>query len=189
MQLNTLLDRSIIDAAAVVHGVEPDQLDGPTPCAEWDVRALTNHLLQVTSALHLAGVRRSVPEDVWARDLIGEGWAERFDDEGRAAAAAWGRAGAWDGTVVMAGAAVPAPMIAMMFVSDLAIHGWDLARATGQDYRCDDQVAEATHRFLTDMGEQGRQMGIYAAPVDVAGHAAAFERALALSGRDPRWSR
>jgi uncharacterized protein (TIGR03086 family) len=76
-------------------------------------------------------------------------------------------------------------MAAAMFVSDVAIHGWDLARATGQSYRCDPDVAESTYRFVVDMAEQGRQMGIYAAPVPVADGAPAFERALARSGRDP----
>ena len=66
---------------------------------------------------------------------------------------------------------------------------WDLAQATGQSYRCDDDVAEVTHRSMTDMGEQGRQMGIYAAPLPVADGAPAFARALALSGRDPQWRR
>ncbi|MFI5492260.1 TIGR03086 family metal-binding protein [Actinoplanes sp. NPDC051859] len=188
MQLNALLNKSITEAAAVVRGVKPDQLSAPTPCTDWDVRALTNHLLQVASALHLAGRRQTVPDELWGRDFMDEGWADRFDDEGRAAAAAWAQPSAWEGMVSMGGAEMPAPMIATMFASDLAIHGWDLARATGQDYHCDDDVAEATCRFITDMAEQGRQMGIYATPVAVPDAAPALDRALALSGRDPQWA-
>ncbi|GGQ39154.1 TIGR03086 family metal-binding protein [Couchioplanes azureus] len=189
MQLNTILKKSVTEAGAVVRGVGPGQFHAPSPCADWDVRALTNHLLQVASALHLAGRRQPVPGDLWGRDLMSEGWADRFDEEGRAAAAAWAQPGAWDGTVGMGGAEMPARVIATMLVSDLAIHGWDLARATGQDYHCDDDVAEATWRFLAETGEQGRRMGIYGTPVTVADHAAPFERALALSGRDPHWVR
>ncbi|GAB1694669.1 hypothetical protein KRM28CT15_64720 [Krasilnikovia sp. M28-CT-15] len=84
---------------------------------------------------------------------------------------------------------MPAPMIASMLTSDLVIHGWDLARAAGQDYQCDDDVAELAHRFVVDMGEQGRQMGIYAAPLSVADGVPVFDKALALSGRDPHWTR
>src|SRR5688572_25969424 len=137
MQLDAILTKSITEAAAVVRGVKPDQLAAPTPCADWDVRALTNHLLQVVGALHLAGRRRSVPDAMWGRDLMSEGWADRFEDEGRAAEAAWAQPGAWDGMVGMGGAEMPAPLIATMFASDLAIHGWDLARATGQEHHCD----------------------------------------------------
>jgi uncharacterized protein (TIGR03086 family) len=188
MQLNDPLAKSVADTAAMLRGVKPDQLTAPTPCAGWDVRVLTNHLLQVVGALHLAGRRQPVPDALWGQDLVDEAWADRFDDEGRAAVAAWARPDAWDGTVGMGGAEMPAPMIATMFVSDLAVHGWDLARATGQDHHCDDGVAELTYRFLTDTADQGRRMGIFAAPVPVAGTAPAFVRALALSGRDPHWA-
>jgi uncharacterized protein (TIGR03086 family) len=189
MQLHAVIDTSIADTARVVRGVTPDQLDAPTPCADWDVRALTNHLLQVATALHLAGVRQPVPDDLWGRDLMDQGWAGTFDDEGRAGSAAWAGPEAMDGMVTMGGAQMPAPMIATMLAGDLALHAWDLARATGQDHHCGDEVATVVCRFLTDTAEQGRRMGIYAEPVTVADTAPAFERALALSGRDPRWSR
>src|SRR4029453_17212446 len=112
MQLNALLEKSITEAASVVRGVKPDQLTAPTPCAEWDVRTLTNHLLQVACARHLAGRRQPVSDELWGRDFMAEGWADRFDDEGRAAATAWGQPGAWDGMVSMGGTEMPAPMIA-----------------------------------------------------------------------------
>ncbi|WP_412739938.1 TIGR03086 family metal-binding protein [Krasilnikovia sp. MM14-A1259] len=184
-----MLEKSVAGAAAVVRGVKPEQFGGPTPCQDWDVRTLTNHLLQVVSALSLAGRREAVQGELWAQDLMSsQGWADRFDEEGRAAVGAWADATAWDGTVTMGDMAMPSLMIASMLASDLAIHGWDLARATGQDYRCDDDVAELAHRFVADMGEQGRQMGIYAAPLSVADGGAVFDKALALSGRDPQWT-
>jgi uncharacterized protein (TIGR03086 family) len=189
MQLCGVLEKSVAEAAAVVRGVKPEQFGGPTPCQDWDVRTLTNHLLQVVSALSLAGRREAVPGELWTQDLTSQGWAERFDEEGRAAVTAWAAAAAWDGTVSMGDMEMPAPMIASMLASDLVIHGWDLARATGQDYRCDDDAAELAHRFVADMGDQGRRMGIYAAPLSVADGVPAFDKALALSGRDPRWAR
>lgn len=189
MQLNAVLDKSITQAAAVVRGASSARLDASTPCTEWDVRTLTNHLLQVAQALLLAGQGEPVPDESWGRDLMGGGWADRFDETGRAAAKAWAEPSAWEGMVSMGQARLPAPMIATMLASDLAIHAWDLARATGQDYHVDAGVAEAANRFLTEMGEQGRQMGIFAAPTAVADDTPAFERALALSGRDPRWTR
>jgi uncharacterized protein (TIGR03086 family) len=189
MQLYAMLEKSITETAAVVRGVKPDQFSAATPCRDWDVRTLTNHLLQVVCALGLAGRLRAVPGELWGRELMSDGWADHFDEEGHAAVAAWVEPAAWDGTVGMGDAGMPAAMVATMLASDLAIHGWDLARATGQSYRCDDEVAELTRRFVTDMGEQGRQMGIYAAPLPVADGAPAFEQALVLSGRDPLWAR
>ncbi|MEV1144552.1 TIGR03086 family metal-binding protein [Micromonospora sp. NPDC049799] len=188
MPLHTVLNKAIIETAKVVRGVEPDQFGAPTPCRDWDVRALTNHLLQVVHALQLAGRRLPVPGDLWDRALIDDGWAAHFDDAGSTAIAAWVEGDAWEGGVTLGDMRMPAPAVAAMLVSDLAIHGWDLARATGQTYRCDDDLAEVTYRFLADMGDQGRRMGIYAAPLPPVGDARTFEQALALSGRDPGWA-
>ena len=126
---------------------------------------------------------------MWGRDLMAEGWTERFDDQARTATTAWAQPGAWEATVSLGDMQLPAPMAVTMLVSDVAIHGWDLAQGTAQTYRCDDQVADVTHRFLTEMGDQGRQMGIYAAPLPAGTDASTFERVLALSGRDPQWAR
>jgi len=185
MPLHTVIDSAADATARVLRGVKPDRLDAPTPCAEWDVRALTNHLLQVVSALHLAGRDAAVPGDLWARDLMTERGPEAFETTAGAAADAWRRPEVEERTVRFGEMPMPAPMVAAMLVSDLAIHGWDLARATGQEYVCADDVADVTLRFLVDGAEQGRQMGIYAAARPVDADASPFERALALSGRAP----
>lgn len=124
MHLHAVLDKAITETAHVVRGVQPDQLGAPTPCGQWDVAALTNHLLQVACALSLAGRRQPVPEELWGRDLMADGWADRVDDEARAATGAWARPAAWEGTVGMGDMQMPAPMAVTMRVSDLVIHGW-----------------------------------------------------------------
>jgi uncharacterized protein (TIGR03086 family) len=75
----------------------------------------------------------------------------------------------------------------MMLGADLVLHGWDLARATGQTLHCSAEDAEQTGRFLDGFAEQGRGMGLFAAPVPVPADAPPLVRALALSGRDPLW--
>lgn len=188
MQLHQLVATVATETSNVVRGVKPDQLSAPTPCMDWDVRALANHLLQVISALNLAGRGEPVPDELWARDLMSEEWAERFEGEARQAVEAWADPAALENMVSMGSNEMPAPFVASMLASDLVIHGWDLARATGQDYHCDDAAAEIAHRFVADTGEQGRGMGIYAKPVPVADEASALDRSLGLSGRDPQWA-
>ena len=187
MELNRLTAAAATEAVNVVRGVKPDQLRAPTPCHDWDVQALTNHLLQVISGLSLAGRDQAVPQDLWESDLMSDDWAGQFADEARRGVTAWANSAAW-GTIRMGSTEMPASLVATMLASDLVIHGWDLARATGQDYRCDDEVAEVTYRFIVDSAEQGRGMGIFARPVPVADDAPTLDRALALSGRDPRWT-
>jgi uncharacterized protein (TIGR03086 family) len=188
MHPNSSVAAAATETANVVRRVRADQLDAPTPCRDWDVRTLVNHLLQVVRALDLAGRGEPVPGELWERDLMSGGGSGRFDDEVRGAVAAWADPAAWERTVTMGGGGMPAAFVATMLTSDLVIHGWDLARATGRDYRCDDAAAELTHRFVAETGEQGRGMGIYGAPVPIGADAPPLDRALALSGRDPQWT-
>jgi uncharacterized protein (TIGR03086 family) len=183
MQLHTVLVRAFADTAAVVRGVRPEQLGAATPCADWNVRALTNHVLQVGFALRLAGRRAPLPDDLWTQDLIGaDGPADRFEDDRRDALEAWSEPAAWEGKVDL-GAPMTTFEAVTMLASDLAIHAWDLAQATGQEYRCDPTVAAVVRKFLTTSGEQGRQMGIFGPALPIPAGASAFEEALALSGR------
>ena len=181
-----MIERAFDETGAVVGGVKPEQLGAPTPCAEWDVRALLNHLLLVAGALARAGRQQPVPDEHWAADVVSDDWAGAFDEHARAATAAWAEPAPWAGPARLGGSPMPAEMAVAMLTADLAVHGWDLARATGQDYRCDDEVAAATYDFLRGMAEQGRAMGIFAAEVTVRDDEPVFVRALALSGRDPR---
>jgi len=164
-------------SAEVVRGTKQNQLGDPTPCAAWDVRALTGHLFQVVTAVQLAGRGGPVPGELWAQDLTGAD----FD----AAAKAWDRPPA--AMIDMGGMPLPAPTVAAMLGADLVLHGWDLARATGQQLTCSAEAAEETCQFLAGFAEQGRGMGLFAAPVPVATDAPPLVRALALSGRDPSW--
>jgi uncharacterized protein (TIGR03086 family) len=187
MQLSDVVAGAATETATVVRGVKPDQLDLPTPCRDWPVRTLANHLMQVVAALEAAGRGGPVPGDLWQSDRMAGDWAARFDEEARRAVDAWSSPSAPTGAVDVGGAAMPAPMVATMLASDLVVHGWDLARATGQDLRSSPAVAELTLGFVADTAEQGRTMGLFGPPVPVAADAPPLERALALSGRDPAW--
>ncbi len=161
----------------VVRGTKSEQLGDPTPCAGWDVRALSGHVFQVVTALRIAGRGGPVPGELWSRTMTGAD----FD----AAAKAWDRPPA--SMIDMGGMPMPAQTVRAMLGADLVLHGWDLARATGQELTCSAEAAEQTCLFLAGFAEQGRGMGLFAAPVPVAGDAPPLVRALALSGRDPSW--
>ena len=180
MELNATLRAT----ADLVRNIPPGRFDAPTPCRDWDVRTLTNHLHQVVTALHLAGRGEPVPDDLWSRDLAGD--PGRFDAEARGAVEAWAEPPA--GMITLGAATMPAPLVATMLASDLVLHGWDLAKATGQVFTCDDEAAAMTVRFITETAAQGRTMGLYAEPVPVPADASPLDRALGASGRDPEWA-
>jgi uncharacterized protein (TIGR03086 family) len=175
------IDATVEMAAGLIRGTKPDQLDDPTPCRDWDVRALTNHLLQVLAALELAGRGDEVPGDLWSRELVGG--PDRF----AGAASPWADPAAFDRQIVFGGSPMPAALAATMLVSDLVVHGWDLARATRQELHCPPDAAASALGFLEQTAEQGRTMGIYGPARPVPPDTSTLDRAVALSGRDPAW--
>ncbi len=185
MQLDTVISHAAGHTGTVLRGVPADHLAAPTPCADWDVRTLVNHVLQVGSALALAGRGGPVPGELWTAELIDDDFAARFTSDAATATAGWSMPPA--APISMGEHEMPPAAVAAMLATDLTIHGWDLARATNQDYDPDPAAVDLTARFMAEMAEQGRAMGIFAAPVPVAPDAGAFATVLAVSGRDPSW--
>ncbi|WP_433059129.1 TIGR03086 family metal-binding protein [Dactylosporangium sp. CS-033363] len=163
---------------AVVDRVEPADLDRPTPCADWDVRALCAHLLEWGPPLEGAARKESVPPGA-AYDTL-KAQAERL-------AEAWGTAAAWEGATVMGTFEMPADLVGGMVLGEFALHGWDLARALDVPIAFSDGVAHLVYAEVARSAAQGREMGVYGPEIAVADGAPVFERALALSGRDPFW--
>jgi uncharacterized protein (TIGR03086 family) len=129
-------------AGRTVAGVRPEHLDSPTPCSEWTVRDLTNHMIGAhfyfTAALRGQEMAPDAPPpDFAARDPSGT-----FNQASSEMLRAWGEAGALDGTVKTLMGPMPAQMLIGMFTMDNLVHAWDLARATGQDESLDPELAE-----------------------------------------------
>ncbi|WP_433615247.1 TIGR03086 family metal-binding protein [Dactylosporangium sp. CA-139114] len=158
--------------------ITPESLDRPTPCGEWDVRALRAHLLEWGPPLEGAARKEAVPPGNGDGDVRAQ--VERL-------AAAWGEPAAWTGGTVMATAELPADLVGGMVLGEFVLHGWDLARALGVPIAFGDDVLEAVYAEVARSAEQGRAMGVYGPEVPVAGDAPWFARVLGLSGRDPNW--
>jgi uncharacterized protein (TIGR03086 family) len=101
---------------------------------------------------------------------------------------AWSDPAAWTGTTYMGGPMeLPAELVGAMIAGELAVHGWDLARAAGRDLAVDDDIAEYLVVELAKTAQQGRDMGIFGPEVVVPPTAPPFHRVLALTGRTPHW--
>lgn len=192
MSESELMERAAAAMAAVVRGIEPGQTGAPTPCAAYDVRALVNHLLFWGPTLEGAARKTPVPppaETDTDVDLTGGDWATALLEQLDRAVAAWREPGAWDGVAKMGGAwELPAPMVGGMLVTEVVVHGWDLARATGRPFAVDDDVLRYVYDEVAKSAEMGREMGVYDAEVDVPSSAPLLDRVLGLSGRDPGWT-
>ena len=178
------------EAARIVHGVSADQLGDRTPDTEWDVRTLANHLVLWTAYnFEQRAHGASVPDDWQQRDFTAEpGWADAYAAQLDRALAAWSDPAVWEGEMKVGDAAMPATAIAGLMLLELVLHSWELAVATGQEFHVPGVAETATVGLVEEYAEMYRQYQGFAEALPVPADATPFHRALALSGRDPRWS-
>jgi uncharacterized protein (TIGR03086 family) len=190
MNLADRFPQAAQDVIAVVKGVDTRDLDRPTPCTDFDLRSLVNHFVGTTAAL--TRVARRQPLDAAdpygsAKDPVAGDWQSELSGNLQQLGVAWSDLDAWAGTVDMGGGAMPATMIAEMSLAEMLLHGWDLARATGQELTVPREVGAELLRSIEETAELGRSMGAYGDAIAVPDDAPQFARALGASGRDPRW--
>lgn len=165
----------------VVHAIEPHHLTLPTPCAEYDVRALLDHLLTWGPPLEGAARKQSVPPAEPDPD-----WRPALDATVDRLVAAWGEPGAWEGVTSMGGSArLPAPMVGHMLLCEFVVHGWDLGKAIGHRVEWDQGLLRALLEGVARTAEQGRAMGAFGPEVPVPASAPLLDRLLGLTGRVP----
>ena len=190
MNLHAEMTDAAEAAARTVDNVRPDQLTGPTPCPDWDVRTLLNHLILWTSySLERRANGESVPEELMNSDFAAEpNFAAAYRTQLDRALAAWADPAAWERKLNVMGSQTPAADVAALAIAELVLHGWDLAAATGQPYTVKDEAATAALAAVEANAELYRQYKGFADPVTLPDGAHVLDRVLALSGRDPHWT-
>ncbi|MEA2901671.1 MAG: hypothetical protein QOH36_1558 [Actinomycetota bacterium] len=180
--------------ADLIANVPDDRLDGPTPCPDYTLRDLVEHVDGLSLAFAAAAAKDvgQLTEGAPAGDgqRLADGWRTRIPQQLAAMAAAWQDPDAWQGMTRAGGIDLPGEVAGVVALDELVIHGWDVARASGQDYDCDPAALEAIHGFVAEVaaaGEEGRQ-GLFGPPVDVDDSAPLLDRVIGLTGRDPAWS-
>ncbi|MFF5705278.1 TIGR03086 family metal-binding protein [Streptomyces sp. NPDC012794] len=179
--------------ARLVTGVPEARLTGPTPCPGYAVRDLLGHLAGLTVAFRDAarkdlGPTTDTPPDASAPGLPAD-WRERLPGDLDELARAWRDPAAWTGMTRAGGVDLPGAVAAAVTVDELVVHGWDLARATGQEYAPDPSALRASHAFLLEAAqEDDRGDGIFGPVVAVPDDAPLLDRTVGLSGRDPGWT-
>lgn len=192
MTESALVARAATPMNEIVHAIAPDQLRAVTPCTEYDVRGLLNHLLFWAPSLEAAARKEFVPPPAQSESevVLADGdWARAVDLQLDRSVAAWSRPAAWEGITHMGSPReLPAGMVGGMVLSELVVHGWDLARATGQHAEWDPELLVFVHDEVAKTAEQGREMGVYGPAVEVTDEAPTLDRVLGLTGRDPGWA-
>ncbi|MEU7906640.1 TIGR03086 family metal-binding protein [Actinoplanes sp. NPDC049118] len=176
---------------ALLLGVTDDHLSSPTPCPDWTVGDLLDHLTGLSWAFTQAAQKTeapgadSPPPRPSAANLSSH-WRSRLPVVLEELAIAWRSPAAWEGTARAGGVTMPAAAMGTVAINELIMHGWDLARATGQEYAADPRILEQLIEFLSQGPREGTP-GLFGPVVDVGDEADLLEQTVGLAGRNPHW--
>jgi uncharacterized protein (TIGR03086 family) len=183
-----LLERTTEAAGRVVSNVKTDQLGDATPCTEWTVRDLLNHMIGCAELFGSAAAGEQSTINPFGKpdDVVGDDPAASYDDAVTRMNASW-RSRGLDGMVPLLQGDTPAQVACTIALCDQLVHAWDLAQATGQQFDVDDEAIDVSWDFTqANMGPAGRGEGKpFQQAVDIAESEPRLERLVAFMGRRP----
>jgi uncharacterized protein (TIGR03086 family) len=154
-----------------------NELDSDTPCDRWHVRELMNHMLETQRYFvgSARGENASPPGQTPPSTLLSDDPVGDFKRAREETLRTYG-----DKDVLEKSG----PMLGIAFADQL-LHGWDLAKATGQDTAMPAGLAEAAYSTIHGRLTDEQRKGVFKPEVQVADDASAQEKLLAYTGRDP----
>ncbi|MFD4035381.1 TIGR03086 family metal-binding protein [Streptomyces sp. NPDC058637] len=176
----------------LIRSLDDGQLSGPTPCPDYSVRELVAHVLGLSVAFRDAARKDLGPTTDTSPDsalpVLPDGWRESLPPLLDELVTAWRAPAAQEGMTRAGGVDLPGAVAAMVVSNELLVHGWDLARSTGQEFRADEAGLRASEALLTPADDDGSGPGgLFGPPVPVPRDAPLLDRVIALSGRSPGW--
>jgi uncharacterized protein (TIGR03086 family) len=153
------------------------RLDARTPCDDWDVRTLLNHMLE-TQRYFIGSARGDdvAPPSPTPPALLTDDPVRDFERTRADVLSTFGEPGVVEKT---------GPALGIAF-SDQLLHGWDLAEATAQDTAMPEGLAQAAYEMIHGRFTDEQRKGVFKPEVAVGADATAQEKLLAYTGRNPR---
>lgn len=183
-----LLERAVGQMDAIIGRIRPEQGSLPTPCPDWDVRALITHVVGHTMPNFTAAASGETPDWQAPAAALDADWAEAFHSAAARLLATW-RAADMQRMVAWGGGQAPLRSRADQQITELAVHSWDLATATCQRTRLDTGIAEhalAWSRPMLRPEYRGPGQG-FGVEVPVPPDAPVYDKLAGWFGRDPAW--
>ena len=189
MDLLAGIQAAATEFARLVDGTRPDQLDNPTPCADFKVRDLINHVASGATMFAIAFDQGSVPDEelgLLFGDVLGDDYKGVLAAAMDKAATAFTRPGALEGDVVLPFGEFAREDALGLAVFDVMVHAWDLASSTGQELRLTDEDAliglELARMHIVDAMRDGNT---FADIVIIDEESGSWAELLAFTGRQP----
>jgi uncharacterized protein (TIGR03086 family) len=172
----------------ILTGVTRDQLDGPTPCASWDVRNLVSHIIG-GSYWFADTIATGVADPFPTRDYTAGDLVASYDEGIRASLAGFGAPGALEAIIRLPFGEFPCARYMTLATTDTFVHGWDLARATGQPSDLDSSLAlellDISRQSMNDAFRGPDGQAAFGPLVEIPDTAPAADRLAAFLGRHP----
>ena len=177
--------RAVEEFGARVRAVADDQWELPTPCSDWNVRQLVNHLVYENRWTVPLMTGRTIAEvgDRYEGDLLGDHPTKAWDEAAAEAVGAVGADGALDRIVDLSSGPTPATEYVSQLYADHLIHAWDLARAIGADDRLDPELVDACATWFASMEDIYRSIGAIGPRSETSAGAGPQTTLLAAFGR------
>lgn len=181
--------------ADLITRLADDHLEGPTPCPAYTLGDLVEHVGGLALAFTAAaskqtdGIGSQPPSG--DRSRLPDDWRTCIPRDLAGMAEAWRDPAAWTGMTRAGGVDLPGEAAGIVALDELVIHGWDVARASGQPYDCERELLEAVHGFVAQFsgpGQEEARQGLFGPVVPVPDDAPLLDRVIGLAGRDPAWS-
>lgn len=177
--------------SGLVRGVADEQLGDPTPCPDYRVGDLLDHIGGLALAFTRAARKESAAGDPGPSgdgSRLPEDWRETLAARLEELADAWRDPGAWEGTTTAGGVEMSGAEAGIVALDELVLHGWDLAVATGAPFQPDADSIAAARSFVEQFsgpGTEEMRTGLFGPELTVPPGASPLEELLALAGRDP----
>jgi uncharacterized protein (TIGR03086 family) len=184
-----LLSRALDQTGDIIAAIKPDQAHLPTPCNSWDVEALVTHV--VDEVQRLAEMAETGKRGSGDGAPLGDDWSGAYRAAADSLKAAWASSGALDRMHELPGVEVPASWAVGQHITEVVIHGWDIAKATGQSTDdLDPEVGEAAFdwgkaNLIPEFRGHEADGAMIGHEVQVGPDAPLYTRLAAFGGRQP----
>ena len=176
--------------ADLVRNVPEDKLGGPTSCPDYTLGDLVEHVGGFSLAFTAAATKTPLEGEQGPggdASRLEPDWRTSIPQRLEAMAEAWKDPEAWTGMTSAGGVDLPGEIGGLVALDELVVHGWDVAKASGQPYEASDDELGAVNGFVSQFGPDGTD-GLFGPRVPVPDDAPLLDRVIGLTGRDPNWS-
>lgn len=186
MDMLKLLERALESTSRLVATVTPDQFSNRTPCSDYDLRALLNHVCGSNWMFALAHQGKEIPATA-PPDLVGEDHVAAYEQSRKATLDEWAKPGAFERVLKLPFGEFPGAVAIAIHFTEQLVHGWDIAKAAGQDPTLDPELGEiCLNMNKMAVNEDLRGAGKPFGPeVTVPDDAPVTNRLVAFLGRQP----